>query len=352
MDSLVALNVVLALTPVLLLLGAFLWLDVLHLLGKSTIVLLLVLGGIAAALAYPVSGQALDALPLGRSGYSRFIAPWIEEALKGAPIVWLFVMNRIGYKIDAALCGLAIGAGFAIVENAIYLAQDAGISPGVWLVRGAGTAVMHSGTAAIMAALSHQFNERSLLVHAGDWKFHPTAFLPGYLCAVALHVAFNQFPEKPLVAMAATMVVVPIAVIALFRYGAKEASHFLDVERQEHAADQPALEAGEWPDTECGRQLRVYVAERSDLPGLGSQVLEYWRLLGELVLSAESRMVERANGQRLDPQAELDRARFERLHAMERDFAPPTLRAVKRLLPFSRNDLWDIAELREQLKRH
>ncbi|MFZ9395976.1 MAG: PrsW family glutamic-type intramembrane protease [Erythrobacter sp.] len=351
MEPIVVLNAALALAPVLLLLGAFLWLDVLHLLSARMVATLLAMGGLAAVAAYPLSGGALDALPLGFSGYSRFVAPWIEEALKGVLIIGLFLGNRIGYKIDAALCGLAIGAGFAIVENVIYLVQHPAISPGIWLVRGVGTAVMHSGAAAIMAAVSHQFNERSLLAHAGEWKFHPTSFVPGYLLASALHLAFNQFPEKPLVPMVGTMLIVPLVVIVVFRFGAREASHFLDVERAEHAADQPALEAGEWPDSESGRQLSAFVSQNGDRPELRSMVIEYWRLLGELVLSAEDRMVERANGVRHDPQAELDRERFEQLARTERQFDPPTLRMVKRLLPFSRNDLWDIAELREQLDR-
>lgn len=349
MSSISLLNAALALIPVLILLGAFAWLDVLHLLSKRWIAFLVILGGVSAGLAYPVSGQALDTLPLGFSNYSRFVAPWIEEALKGAIIVGLFVFNRVGYKIDAALSGLAIGAGFAIVENSIYLSQATTMSPAIWLVRGAGTAVMHSGTAAIMATLSHQFNERYLLAHAGDWKFHPTAFVPGYLIAALLHGAFNQFPSQPLVAMLATMIIVPFAALYVYRYGAREASHMLKVEREEHVADQPALEAGNWPDTESGRQFRGMTEGK---PGLSALVLEYWRILGELVLSAESRMVERANGERLDPQAELDRSRFARLAELERQFDHKTLRHVKRLLPFSRNDLWDIAELKQQLRRH
>jgi RsiW-degrading membrane proteinase PrsW (M82 family) len=347
------LNVALAFVPVLVLLAAFVWLDVLHLLSARAILVLVALGGLAAIFSYPLSGQALDALPLGFSGYSRFVAPWIEEGLKGLAIVWLFVRNKVGYKIDAVLCGLAIGTGFALVENGIYLSQQQmGIGAGVWLVRGSGTAVMHTGTAAIMAALSHHMNERSLLAHLGDWKFHPTAFLPGYIVAVALHTAFNQFPDRPIVAMVATIIVVPFVAIFLYRFGAREASHMLEQEQAEHIADQPALEAGDWPDSMCGRSLRDYVDQRRDLPNFGAQVIEYWRLLGELVLSAESRLVERANGARLDPQAELDRDRFARLAAIEHEMDHPTLRRIKRLLPFSRNDLWSLEELREQLHRH
>ena len=73
----------LALLPVLLLLGVFTWLDAFALMRPRELLLLLVLGGLGAVAAYPVSGRMLDTLPIGFSNYSRFIAPWIEEAIKG-----------------------------------------------------------------------------------------------------------------------------------------------------------------------------------------------------------------------------------------------------------------------------
>ncbi|GLR48351.1 PrsW family glutamic-type intramembrane protease [Sphingomonas astaxanthinifaciens] len=348
MTTATIINYALAFMPVLILLAVFAWLDVFHLLNRREMITLIALGGIAAGLSYPVSGRMLDALPLGFSSYSRFVAPWIEEALKGAVVVLLFLRNRIGFKIDAALSGLAIGAGFSLVENCIYLVHAPQMSPGVWMVRGAGTALMHGGTVAIMAALSHQVGEHDLLVKAGEWRPHPLAYIPGYLVAVALHLGFNQFPSQPLVAMVLSLVLVPVLLMAIFSFGAREAGNLLKVESAEHLADLDHLENGRWPDTDSGRRMAAYVA---DHPELGPAVLEYWRILNQTVLSAERRMLERTHGQWLDREAEQDEARLRRLDALERGFDPQLLRAVTRLLPFSRNDHWEIAELREQLER-
>jgi len=71
----------LALIPVLLLLAVYVWLDAFKLMSLREVVVLLALGGIAALVVYPISGRVLDALPLGFSNYSRFVAPWIEEAI-------------------------------------------------------------------------------------------------------------------------------------------------------------------------------------------------------------------------------------------------------------------------------
>src|SRR5438552_954633 len=111
-----------ALIPVLVLLGVFVWLDAFALMGLKEVLILLVLGGLGALAAYPVSGKMLDTLPIGFSLYSRFVAPWIEEAIKALIMILLFRLNRIGYKLDAVISGFAIGAGFSVVENIIYLA--------------------------------------------------------------------------------------------------------------------------------------------------------------------------------------------------------------------------------------
>ena len=103
-----------------------------------------------------LSGQRrfLDTLPIGFSNYSRFVAPWIEEALKALAIVALFAFNRIGYKLDAVISGFAIGAGFSVVENIFYLWRFPDLSAPVWMVRGLGTAVMHGTTTAVLAAIA------------------------------------------------------------------------------------------------------------------------------------------------------------------------------------------------------
>ncbi len=45
------------------------------------------------------------------------------------------------------------------------------------------------------------------------------------------------------------------------------------------------------------------------------------------------------------------RALFERRDRLKRDLGRTTLAALDPLLPFSRNDQWEVAELREDLKR-
>ena len=237
----------LALIPVLILLAVFDWLDAFELMSVREILVLLVLGGLAATLSWPVSGRLLDTLPIGFSNYSRFVAPWIEEAIKGAAIVALFRMNRIGFKLDAVIAGFAIGAGFSVVENIIYLVRFPDYGAGTWLVRGFGTAVMHGATLAVMAAITHQLAERETREPANEFDFHFWWFVPGYLVAVVLHTAFNQFPDRPLIAMLGAIVVAPLALIAIFYFGSHEAHRWLAAEIVEHRAALDALRDGRGP---------------------------------------------------------------------------------------------------------
>src|SRR4029079_11529125 len=150
----------LALVPVLVLLALFVWLDAFKLMNLKEILVLLLLGGLAALAAYPISGRFIDTLPIGFNAYSRYVAPWIEEALKALIMIGLFRFNRIGYKLDAVISGFAIGAGFSVVENVFYLTIFPYYGAGTWLVRGLGTAVMHGTSLAVLAAFAQELAER------------------------------------------------------------------------------------------------------------------------------------------------------------------------------------------------
>jgi len=338
----------LALIPVLLLLAVYVWLDAFKLMSFREIALLLLLGGLAALIVYPISGRVLDALPLGFSTYSRFVAPWIEEAIKAVVIIGLFWFNRIGYKLDAVISGFAIGAGFSVVENIIYLWVYPDYGAGTWMVRGLGTAVMHGTTLAVMAAIAHELAEREMREAAGDFRFNLLWFVPGYLIAVGLHIAFNQFPDRPLIAMLGSMVVAPLAIMAIFSFGTSEAEKWLATESAEHKAQLEALRAGHWPEGPSGKKIAA-LAQRVDSE-TAKRLRRYWELQVWLVHEAEETMLEEANGDaKLDP-AQIQAA-FAELKGLRKALGRSTFTALKALLPFSRNDYWEVSELRQRVSR-
>ena len=335
-----------ALVPVLVMLMMFIWLDVFKLMTTWETLGLLALGGITALIAYPISGVFLDQLPLGYSNYSRFAAPWIEEFIKGLAIVGLFYFNRIGFKLDAVISGFAIGAGFSVVENIVYLTRFPDLAPSTWMVRGLGTAVMHGCAVAILAATAHEFAERETRGTVADFNFNLLWFIPGFLGAVAVHTAFNQFPGQPMIALISTLAIAPFLIMGMFRFGAVEAQQWLSHEREVHRVALAAWQSGSYPGDDSGRRIAALVA-RSD-PATGVSIREYCEQLTFLAWTAEDALHDQVDDvSKVEVEAG---AAFDRLEALKHALGCASFAALKPLLPFSRNDYWEISELEERLK--
>ena len=338
----------LALVPVLVLLTLFVSFDAFKLMSLKELLVLLIFGGLAAVASYPVSGRLIDTLPIGFSNYSRFVAPWLEEAIKGAVVIGLFRLNKIGFKLDAVLSGFAIGAGFSVIENIIYLIRLPDYGVGTWLVRGLGTAVMHGITLAIMAATAHELSERETRRAASQFKFNLLWFVPGYLAAVLLHTAFNQLPDRPLVAMLGAAMFAPLAILFIFQFGTAEAQEWLETERKHHQTELDALRAGRWPDGAAGNKIEL-LATRAG-PPTSERMMRYWENLAYLVVEAEATLLEESEGEvRFDRQG-VERALRE-LDRLRASMGCSAYSALKQELPFSRNDYWEVSELKQKLKR-
>ena len=117
------LSAAIALLPVIGFLAVLFMMDSFKLVPIKAILSALAAGGIAAL----VSLWLWSALGLNleeADTVSRYIAPFIEEALKAAIIVFLIVRGRAGFLVDAAVQGFAVGAGFALVENVIEIRSE------------------------------------------------------------------------------------------------------------------------------------------------------------------------------------------------------------------------------------
>jgi hypothetical protein len=263
-------------------------------------------------------------------------------------MVLLFRFNRIGYKLDALISGFAIGAGFSVVENIIYLLRYPEYGAGTWLVRGLGTAVMHGTTLAVLAAIAHELAERENHEAAGDFDFHLWWFLPGYLIAVGLHMAFNHFPDRPLLAMMGAWLVAPISLMLILRFGSYEAQGRLQAEAVAHHLQLDALRAGGWPDSPSGRKI-AGLAERLG-PETEKRIRRYWELHAFLVVEAEESMMEEATGEMTLSEEQI-RAALAELRGLRRALGRSTVTVLTALLPFSRNDYWELSELKERMHR-
>ena len=332
-----------ALVPVLLMATLFAWLDVFKLMSPWEMIACLLLGMVAALAAWPISGRMLDTLPIGYSFYSRMVAPWIEEALKGLALALLFATNRIGYKLDAIISGFAIGAGFSVIENIFYLARFPELTTAVWMVRGLGTAVMHGATTAILATVVHELCERSLRQEGGR-GFNPIGLIPGYAAAGLIHLLFNQFPSRPTEVMIVTLVAAPIILMGLMRLGEGETQRWLTEESDAHRQWLAEWKSGRFPNDSSGQRIEALMARVK--PEQAALLRDYCIVKAELVLAAEEELMDR--DRKLEAgEAERLRAAFARLEQIKQAIGRVGYAALSRQLPFSRNDEWELSELRE-----
>ncbi|MGB2959349.1 MAG: PrsW family glutamic-type intramembrane protease, partial [Bacteroidota bacterium] len=203
------LGLTLGLIPVLLFLVGLRYLDSFKLVRLRDVLITLFVGACAAGLSFLANRGLTSLLELDWDVVSRYVAPAIEEQLKGAFLLYLIVRGRVGFMVDAAIRGFAIGAGFALVENIHYMQALPDAAAGVWVVRGLGTAIMHGGTTAIIGIMAKTFLERT--------GAHPLlAGFPGIFTAIILHSVFNHFLLSPGLSTLVVLIVFPLAVIFVF----------------------------------------------------------------------------------------------------------------------------------------
>ena len=197
-----------ALAPGLVFLAALWLMDTFRLVRASSIAVALLYGAAAALACETLHGWLLPATGLDPQSFSRYVAPLTEETAKAVFVAVLIARGRVGFLVDAAVLGFAVGTGFAIVENITYLRALADAPLMLWAVRGLGTGVLHAATTAVAAIVGKNMSER----HPGS----PVAWLPGLALAVVLHSLYNHLLAFPTLAAVATLVALPILVAAVF----------------------------------------------------------------------------------------------------------------------------------------
>ena len=203
------LAVVVALLPVLLFLLVLRIGDSFKLVSRRALAKALASGAAAALVAMALHARLFDWTGMDTRTFARTIAPFTEEALKALCVLYPLRRGQIGFLVDAAILGFAVGAGFALVENIDYLHALADQLIWVWVARGFGTAVMHAAATSVVAMTGKSLSDRYPLRRA-------LMMLPGWAIAVAIHATFNRALVSPLLAAAFLLFVIPLVVMAVF----------------------------------------------------------------------------------------------------------------------------------------
>ena len=320
------------LLPVLIFLVALLYMDSYKLVRLRVILVVIAAGGMMTVAGYFINGFISEWSGISFGYYTRYVAPVVEEGLKAVIIVYLFRTHRIGFLVDAAIMGFAVGAGFAVIENFFYLYRISDASMAVWVVRGFGTAIMHGGVTAIFGILSQTLTERNM-------KINPVLYLPGLIMATTLHSLFNHFVVNPMTQTMVILVVLPPVLWLVFRQSAQHMHEWLQLDFDEDANLLEQINSGEFRETKVGRFLND-LRQKFDGPVV-VDMLCYLRIYTELALRAKGVLMMRENG--LDaPIGERTHAKFEELAFLEGSIGATGLMAMKPFLHMTRKDLWQL----------
>ena len=320
------------LMPVVIFLVVLVYMDSYKLVRLNTVLWVIGCGALTAVASYFVNGMLIGPSNLEFIEFSRYVAPLVEETLKGLVMVYLFRTSRIGFQVDAAILGFAVGAGFALVENFYYLYSGAGSHMGVWIVRGFGTAIMHGGVTAIFSVLAQTLTERQV-------SFRPLLYLPGLLVASILHSVFNHFPGSPVMATMGTLLLLPPLLWLIFRRSARATHDWLEVNFD---ADTTLLEQLSSPDFRDSK-IGLYLSElRNKFDGpVVVDMLCYLRIYTELAVRAKGMLLMRENGIEM-PVGEETREKFQELRFLEKNIGKTGCLAMRPFLQLERKDLWQL----------
>ena len=329
------LPVLLSILPVLFFLTALVLVDTYQLVRFSAVVLAVVSGIAAAILAWIASGPIIATFELSPESYRVFAAPALEEALKATLIVYLIRTDRIGFTIDAAILGFAVGAGFACLENLYYIQRlgDAGV--GIWIVRGFGTAIMHGGTTAVFSILAK-------LAHDSEAKY-PLRPLAGALAvAVVIHSAHNLFWLPPKLNMLVVLVGCSVTIGTLMVFAERRTREWLGTGFDTDQELLNLLMSGKISDTRVGQYLHKL---RARFPGtVVADMLCLIRIRVELSLRAKGLLMMREAGFAVTVGPDI-RAKFDELKFLERSIGRIGLLAIEPIHRWSRQDLFQLTLL-------
>lgn len=323
-------SVAIALLPVLAFLAVLILCDSFKLVPTTMLARAIGAGAIAALATSWLHAWLLDVTGLDIVTFSRYIAPISEETLKALFVIWALKRGQIGFLVDAAIVGFAIGAGFAVVENIEYLRHLEDTRIWVWIVRGFGTAVLHATTTAVVAIAAKSLTDR---MPERGWVM----VIPGWIAAVVLHSLYNHALVSPLLAALLLLLVLPIVVMTVFGASERKTREWvgdgldLDVELLQ------LIKSSHFGSTRLGRYLKEL---RERFPGpIVADMFCLLQLDLELSIRAKGMLMAREAGLESPPDPTLD-AQLEERTYLTNQIGRTGLLALRPLQVTSDRDLW------------
>lgn len=336
MGSSLIVNGILGLLPVLVFLAMLTQSDTFKLVRRALVARLIASGAVAAAISYFLGSAAVREFGIDYGVFVRLWGPILEELLKAIFVIQLIRANRIGFVLDAVIVGFAIGAGFALLENYVYLRTFADGQTALWIVRGFGTAIMHGGATSIFAIISQRLVPQ-------ERKGSLALFVPGLAAAILLHIAFNQFLDYPATSTVVMMVGLAVGLNFIQHKDRQSIDKWLEVDFDEYRRLLMDIRAGAFGAGAIGNALGSLRVRFS--PPEIAEIVRYVELHTELVLFAEEVLKAEARGKPIEMPAEV-KSKLAHFHYLEERIGAAVRLALGQHLKFSRYEFFQLYKLR------
>jgi len=330
-------HILISLMPVVFFLAGLVLIDSYKLVRPKAVMFALLAGLLAAVASYYLNGWLRPASGLSVEGYSRYLAPLTEEGLKAIWLGYIVFSDRVGFAVDSAILGFAVGAGFAVFENLYFLsALDLGTQ--TWVIRGFGTAIMHGVTTTVFAVIL-----KTLQREGSRSKIQ--AVIGAFILAAILHSIYNHFPFEPMLMTAFLVVTSPLILSMVFTQSERATRGWLGNGFDTDQELMKLLMSGDFSNSHTGQFLSS-LKEHFD----GTVVADMFCLLRirvELSIRAKGQMMMAEAGFESKPDEQVH-AKFQELKYLEKSIGKTGLLAIQPVQKWSSKELWQLNMLSEQ----
>ena len=173
-------------------------------------IIFVLIGIFVSVFAAEVNGLLCSVLPMSTFEITIIVTPITEEILKATPIL-VYALLISAKKETLFTASMAVGIGFAVLENAFYLLNDSSFSMIDAIIRAFGAGLMH-GMCTLLVGVGISFSKkRSKIFVVGTFALLSTAItyhgiynmlvqsdyeIIGFLLPMATYVPFFVFRMK------------------------------------------------------------------------------------------------------------------------------------------------------------
>ncbi len=318
------------LLPVALYLMGLVVMDSYKLVRVQSVLLAVAAGFVALVICNFLNPRVMDLTGTDAVVFCRYLAPVTEEMIKASYLVFLFRRQRIGFLVDAAIFGFAVGAGFGILENIFYLSLIPDAKLFIWVLRGCGTALMHGSTTAIFAVIVQNHCQGKDSLRIGH-------LLGAVGVSAVLHSMYNHFLISPVLTALGLVLGVPLITYVIYQHSEKALEKWLGVGFDADSEMLAIISAGKVSNTRIG----VYLMSLRDrfAPEVVADMICLLRIQIELAIEAKGLLMLRKEGYDIEPGPEMQ-VKIDEMHYLEKNIGATGRLAVMPLRQSGGRDSW------------